>query len=128
MIKATRWTNKAAVCLLLSVFALSAAAQTTPLKSTNLSGTIGSTGQFQSIQGQANNRQGCSIQNNGTHTMYVFFGPIANATVGASYVLGPGSSTAGGQSINCAVSGNSVLLDQVSITGTSCDSFTANVQ
>lgn len=99
-----------------------ARAQSIPAQSTNLSGTITSTGIFQSIQGQTNNRKGCLIQDNGTHNMQVFFGPIANATAASSAVLTPG------QAISCAINGNLVVQDAISITGTSGDSFFANFQ
>lgn len=97
-------------------------AQTLPVVSTNLSGTIAVTDTFQSIQRQTNNRQGCAIQNNGTHTEYVYFGPIANATEGASVQL------AAGQYVSCTSAANTVLKDQASITGTSGDAFYANFQ
>lgn len=86
--------------------------------STNASGTIGSTGVFQSLWTQNSVRAGCLIQNNGANVMDVFFGPIASATAAKSVVLAPG------QSLNCSTSGVSAT-DQVSITGTTADSFTA---
>lgn len=92
------------------------------IPSTNLSGTIAVTNTFQSIQAVSNVRGGCSIQNNGTHTMYIYFGAIANSTTGASATL------IAGQSLNCLVGSNYVLKDQVSITGTSGDAFFANFQ
>jgi hypothetical protein len=96
--------------------------QTVPVASTNYSGSITTTSTFQVIQGQTNNRQGCTIQDQGTHTMYVFFGPIANATLATSAQI------TAGQSINCAVNGNLVVKDAISITGTSGDAFFANFQ
>lgn len=90
--------------------------------STNLSGTISVTSTFQSIQVSTAGRKGCAVQNNGTHTMYVFFGAIGSATTSNSVQL------AGGQSVSCAVGGIAVLTDQVSITGTSGEVFFANFQ
>jgi hypothetical protein len=90
--------------------------------STNYSGAIQSTNSFQTIQGQTNNRQGCLIQNNGAHTMYVFFGNVASATTATSAQL------SAGQAIYCAVTGNTVVRDAISITGTSGDAFFANFQ
>lgn len=95
------------------------------------SGTITATGTFQSIfaasatpnaQGGAGAvRSACTVQNNGANTMFVYFGPIANATTAKSAQLAPT------QSLNCNV-GGVVLSDQVSITGTTGDSFYAAQQ
>jgi hypothetical protein len=87
----------------------------------NASSTITGTGTFQSLWASNALRNGCTVQNNGSHTMYVFFGPIASATEGLSVEL------AAGQSVNCQF-GGLVLQDQVSITGTSGDAFYANQQ
>lgn len=106
----------------LSVSTSPVTAQSIPLSSTNLSGTIASSGTFQQIQGQTNNRNGCTIQNTGSHTQYVFFGPIANATTPVAVELSPS------QSVNCSVASNIVLKDAVSISGTSGDTFFANFQ
>jgi hypothetical protein len=90
--------------------------------STNASSTITTTNTFQSIWAANSGRSGCTIENNGTHTMYVFFGPIANATLTNS------AQVATGNSIHCAEQFGVVLRDQVSITGTSGDAFYANGQ
>lgn len=89
--------------------------------SSNLSGTIASTGIFQSIQAANSERKSCLIQNNGTNNMKVYFGPVASATASNSVVLAPSAS------VNCTV-GGIVLTDQVSITGTTADSFVAAFQ
>ena len=93
-----------------------------PLTSTNLSGTVAVTNTFQSIQVLTAGRKGCTIQNNGTHNMDVFFGPIGSATAGASVIL------SAGQAVSCAVPGLGVLTDQISITGTATELFFANFQ
>jgi hypothetical protein len=97
--------------------------------SVNASGTISVTNTFQSVFAAATTapgsqvaRIGCFLQNNGTHTMYVYFGPIASATIGASVVLQAGAN------VSCATSTGGVLADQVSITGTSGDAFFAAAQ
>jgi len=114
--------------LLFAAFTLSfgmvwtAHAQSIPLPSTNLSGTITTTGTFQQIQGTTNNRNGCTIQNNGTHTMYVYLGTLSGATTAASAQL------TAGQSLNCAIASDFVVKDAISITGTSGDTFFANFQ
>lgn len=97
----------------------------------NGSGTIAATGTFQQVfaasaRPQENGgtgpiRSACTIQNNGTGTMSVFFGPIANATIAASVQL------AAGNSLSCN-SGPVVLSDQISITGTAGDAFYAAQQ
>ncbi len=113
----------ACAALLLSISCVwSAHAQSIPAQSTNLSGTITATGTFQVVQGQTNNRKGCILQNNGTHNMNVYFGTLANATTSNSAVLVPS------QAINCAINGNLVVQDAISITGTSGDAFFANFQ
>src|SRR5450631_623629 len=75
---------------------------TNHVNSANASGTITSGGTYQSVFTRTPSRVGCSIQNNGTGTMYVYFGPIASATHGSSVQLPVG----GG--VNCNV-GNTVL-------------------
>jgi hypothetical protein len=110
------------VLLAAALFACSVSAQSIPVGSTNLSGTIAVTNTFQTIQGQTNNRLGCAIQNNGTNTMYVFLGPKASATTAKSIVLSPG------QPMSCEVSGAVVVKDEINITGTSGDAYLANFQ
>lgn len=89
--------------------------------STNASSTITLGGSYQSVFASNTKRQACTIQNNGTHTMWVFFGPIASATHNTSIAL------AAGQSVNCD-SGLITLTDQVSIDGTTSDVFFAASQ
>ena len=92
-----------------------------PVVSDNASSTITVTDTFQYIwilDTTTTGRTACTIQNNGTNTMWVFFGPIANATKGKSVVL------SAGRVVKCN-SGNVILKDQVSITGTSGDAFYA---
>lgn len=95
------------------------------LGSANNSSTIAVTNTFQSLQVYNSGRSGCLIQNQSTtNTMWVYFGPVANATKAKSFML---DSTHGLQ-ISCSVGGTSVLRDQVSITGTATDAFVANFQ
>lgn len=94
------------------------------VNSQNFSSTITSTNVFQSIWAANTNtrgRAGCTVQNNGASTMYVFFGPIASATTPSSVQLSTG------QAVMCNVSGIT-LQDQVSITGTSGQAFFAGQQ
>lgn len=88
--------------------------------SVNLSGTIAVTNTFQSIAVKSNYRQGGVIQNNaaGQHDMFVFIGPIANATKATSIWL------AAGQSLNLNFF-DIAVGDQISITGTATESFLA---
>jgi hypothetical protein len=99
-----------------------AVAATVPVSGSNLSGIITTTNTFQPIQAQNNGRHGCTIQNNGSHTMWVYFGLIGNASSAASVVLGPGQAT------YCQFGGGYLLRDAVSITGTTADPFYANFQ
>jgi hypothetical protein len=96
------------------------------LTSTNLSGTVSVTNTFQSIQASTALRQGCTIENQSTtDIMWVFFGAIGGATKAKAFPIGGGSFP---PAISCAVGGLGVLTDQVSITGTSADTFAANFQ
>lgn len=101
---------------------VSASVAVAPLTSTNLSGTVAVTNTFQSIQVSTAGRNGCTVQNNDTNSMWVFFGAIGSATKAHSIVL------AAGQALSCAVGGLGVLTDQISITGTSTGVFFAAVQ
>lgn len=112
--------RKLIVALALFFAPVAALAQTAPFPkpSTNVSGTIAVTNTFQSVIASALGRASCSVQNNGSNAMYVFFGPIANATTSNSVKLSTG------QSVSCTA-GGVVLTDQVSITGTNGDVFFA---
>jgi hypothetical protein len=119
--------NTVLALLVLTVFLLSMScvwAQSVPKTSTNLSSTIAVTNTFQQVQGQANGRQGCTIQNlTSADSQWVYFGACASASKGASVLLAPG------QSVSCNLpGGNLVLSDPICITGTSGDAFFANFQ
>lgn len=90
----------------------------------NASSTITVTDTFQTVFAASTDtvgRTACTIQNNGTHTMYVFFGARTSATKDTSLQL------AAGQYVLCS-SGNDILKDEVSVTGTSGDKFYAGSQ
>jgi len=108
--------------LLLTTSPLAAQVPPWTRPSVNSSGTIAVTNTFQSLWANNQARSGCTVQNNSARTMYVFFGPIANATLVNSVVL------AAGQSANCGAPSGVVLRDQVSITGTATDAFFAAAQ
>ena len=87
----------------------------------NSSANVISTNTFQSIWAASTNLTGrtdCIIQNNGAASMYVYFGPIANATTSNSLTL------AAAGIFRCGNSGV-VTKDQISITGTSGQRFFA---
>lgn len=117
-----------AALLLLIPSAVAAQSVTTlpaHLQSTNVSSTVAVTNTFQSVFAQASAsspRNACSIQNNGTHTMYVFAGPLAGATMAKSVQI------TAGQLYYCHTQNGSVLWDQISITGTAADAFYAASQ
>lgn len=95
---------------------------------TNASSSITLTGTYQQVFAQNSNRRNCVIQNTGTHAMWVFFGAIASATQATSWPLFPASAAGSpGGFVSCANSGV-VATDQVSITGTTADTFTASFQ
>ena len=89
----------------------------------NASSTIGGTGTFQKVfsatSGTGAFRKGCTIQNNGTHSMYVTEGlGVAASTESNSVVL------AAGGIYYCQVGG--IVLDgEIDITGTATDAFYA---
>lgn len=111
---------------LFSIFLVSSRAQATTsypiyqLTTTTNSGSITSGGTYQQIWASGG-RNGCLIQNNGSFTQWVYFGAIANATHANSYAIQPG------QGISCNIPGG-VLTDQVSIDGTTADTFAATLQ
>lgn len=109
-----------ALCAFALAWAPFAHAQQAKFTSTNVSGTIAVTNTFQEVFG-AGPKAGCTIQNNGAATMWVFFGPIASATKAKSVVL------LTGQSVSCNSPGIT-LSDQISITGTATQEFFAAVQ
>jgi hypothetical protein len=85
----------------------------------NLSSSVAVSNTFQSIFAANVNRKGCTVQNLGTSSMFVFFGPLVLATTPTSFQLTPGNT------IYCAAQPNSVVTDQVNITGTSGALFSA---
>lgn len=92
--------------------------QTSKFSNANASTFIAATNTFQSIWPINLNRNDCILQNNGAASMYVYFGPIANATTPNSYIL------AANGALRCANSGI-VVNDQISITGTISQNFFA---
>ena len=87
----------------------------------NSSSSIVATNTFQPIwpaSGSLTGRSDCVIQNNGAASMYIYFGPIANATTPNSLTLTSGSI------FRCANSGV-ITKDQISITGTISQNFFA---
>lgn len=90
----------------------------------NVSGTIASTGTFQKLWGATGGsgvpfRKGCTIQNNGTHSMNVSEGlGVAGSTTGNSVVVPAGGT------YYCQV-GQIVLTGEIDITGTATDAFYA---
>lgn len=84
----------------------------------NQSSTISVTNTFQQVFAASVGRTSCSIQNNGSNAMYVFFGDTSVATIAKSVKL------SAGQSVNCD-SNDVVIRTAVQITGTSTDVYYA---
>jgi hypothetical protein len=107
-----------------------------PPSSVHNDGTITVTNTFQSVfaqSGQSANpstrpRQGCLIQNTGSNPMWVFAGPIASATKNTSFQLVPVGTGVQGGSFSCSTGAGGAIQDQISITGTSGDTFAATQQ
>jgi ABC-type amino acid transport substrate-binding protein len=93
-------------------------AQNAPAAAINASTTIAVTNTFQTVFSRNPSRQGCSIQNTGTNSMYVYFDVAANATIAKSVKLSAGNS------VTCNI-GNTTLLNAVVITGTATETFYA---
>lgn len=109
-------------------FAQQSQVQTQPLPraTTDASSTVAVTNTFQQIWAAQSAPQGpirsaCSIQNNGTHTMWVFAGALASAVKTSSMVLPPGAIYHCGHN---EVVGTSAI----SLTGTATDAFTASLE
>lgn len=111
-------------------------AQTAPYVAftTETIGTIAATNTAQSVLAKVafgGTRQGCLIQNQGTHVMGVFFGasPPSPASNAWFQIQPPQSSPViQGGTISCAVGGGTVAGDQVWIYGTISETFTVAVQ
>ena len=114
----------AAAGLFLALSCLGAGAVEPLGATTTASSTIAVTNTFQSALPSpgTSKRNGCNIQNTGTHTEYVYFGAIASATTSNAYQLSPG------QPISCATYSGGVLQDAVSITGTAGDGYVVTSQ
>lgn len=92
--------------------------QTSKFSNANASSIIAVTNTFQSIWPSNLKRNDCILQNNGAASMYIYFGPIADAVTPDSYIL------AANGIFRCANSGI-VVNDQISITGTISQEFFA---
>lgn len=95
--------------------------------STEKTGTIATTGTYQSVLAASQNggRKSCTIQNTGTHNMLVFFGGTKPSnSAGVGFLLTPPSGTAqAGGAISCGLVGGGVAVDQVWIEGTMGETF-----
>lgn len=86
------------------------------------SGTIAVTNTFQSALNANGNRNGCTLQNQGSHTMFIYAGQPTAATTSASLQIAPG------QIFNCGANATTVITDGIAVTGTAGDGFVANEQ
>lgn len=105
-----------------------------PVYTANSSSTISVTATFQVVFANVANptqsmRRGCTIQNNGTGTMWVYVHQQAagTATKAASFQIFP-PGTPGPNTFNCITGAGGVLQDQIDITGTAADTFAATEQ
>lgn len=86
--------------------------------------TISVTNTYQQVLARSDIRRGCLLQNNGTHNMLVYFGPIANATTSNGLTLLANAAN----SISCWTGGGAFIKSQVSITGTAGDAYVFSEQ
>lgn len=91
-----------------------------------VSGTVLVTNSFQQIFAGQNptagqRRLGCTVQNTGSSTLYVYFGLLTAATTVASFQVAPS------QAIYCQA-GVGVIQDAVSVSGTAGNSYVGALQ
>jgi len=86
------------------------------------SGTITLGGTFQTLLAANPSRSGCFIQNTSTHTLFIFLGPTASATLTNTIQV-----AANGGTFTCASPGGTIVLtDNIAITtSTTADPFVA---
>lgn len=106
-----------------------------PVATVDGSGTIAASGVFQQVFAAASQssafpslkvRSGCLVVNTSASVMYVFFGPIANATTPTGIPLNPATSAGlRGGSATCVEGTVGVVQEQVSVSGTAGSTFTA---
>jgi len=116
---------KAILVAALLIAPLAAQAQqyvrTTPASTTttDASGTISATNTFQKVLSSNVTRSGCTIQNNGSHNMFVTENRgLSGSSLTNSTILAPGGI------YHCEV-GGMVLTGEIDITGTAADAFYA---
>lgn len=109
-----------AALLVMTLGLAEAGAQLVRAVSHQAAGTITTTDAFQRVLAANPNRLGCAFQNQGSHTMYLFFGSGAQTKANSIQV-------GGGIIVNCNA-GNLVLTDEIWVTGTSADAFLVNYQ
>jgi len=107
---------------LLGAFLLPAHAQFLQSTPPSVVAAFTANGSFQVALASANgNRFGCLIQNQGTHTMYVFVG-AGSATTGTSIQLPPpGTNTP--SVFSCSLPGGAAIQDEIQVEGTSADAY-----
>jgi hypothetical protein len=88
---------------------------------TQAGGTVAVTNTFQTVLAASASRKSCTLQNNDTNVMYVFFGTLGSATLTNSFKLAAGSA------ISCLV-GNIVLTDAINVTGTATGAYVISSQ
>lgn len=88
--------------------------------------TIAVTNTFQTALATSTSRRWCTLQNQGTHVMYVYFGTLASATTALSLQL------QANQSITCeltsAAGGKPTITEDLNITGTAGDAYVVTSQ
>lgn len=106
----------------------SALAQQPPYAATSTitSGVIAVTNTYQVLLPLQRGRLGCTIQNNGTNTMYIYLDNTGGAVAPSGIVTA--LKLVAGQTMNCAIGGVAVVSDQIWITGTAADTFVVTRQ
>jgi len=90
--------------------------------STVAGSTITTTSTYQSVLASNASRNGCTFQNNGTHTMYLYLDSTGGSTPPSGNTKS--ISLVAGTSFSCSIGGNLVIGDELWATGTSGDAYT----
>lgn len=90
------------------------AGSSSPLASTNISGTVTTGGTFQQVLAQSNTRKGCLIENptTATEALYVYASASGSPSTSNAFSIAPGSA------FSCASPGGTVIGDAIQVTAT----------
>lgn len=90
------------------------AGASSPLASTNISGTVTTGGTFQQVLAQNSSRKGCLIENptTATEALYIYASASGTASTTNAFSISPGSA------FSCSSAGGTVIGDAVQVSAT----------